>query len=59
LFSAIFLLSGLPTQFPLELANLMIVASFIGLFFSTLTFVSWHILSNTSPIIKFRNYISY
>jgi len=58
-FSAAVILARIPDQFPLDLINLLIVAFFVGLAFSTLAFIFWFIFSNYKSVIRFRNYLLY
>ena len=59
LFSSMLILFGFPTDFPLQLINLILVAFFTGLFSSSLVFVLWHLVANTKFVIKFKNYLGY
>jgi hypothetical protein len=58
LFSSILIVFGFPSL-SLKLTNLIIIAFFTGLFFSTFTFLIWYFISGQKWMIKFRNYLGY
>jgi len=48
---------GLARSFPVELLNLILLAFAVGLIAATVTFLIWHSVEHTKPIIKLESYL--